>query len=71
MNTLQLSAGVGYIPEAADQQALLDIDAKLKALLPAEDFDRISTTPSQVRNTVERSVDAHFFGTFLLTAEFY
>ncbi|XP_038046402.1 fibrous sheath-interacting protein 1-like [Patiria miniata] len=49
MNALQLSAGVGYIPDATDQQALQDIDAKLKALLPEEDYDRISTTPSQER----------------------
>ncbi|XP_022107760.1 uncharacterized protein LOC110988502 isoform X2 [Acanthaster planci] len=54
MNALQLSAGVGYIPDADEQQALLDIDAKLKALLPAEDFEHISTTPSQGRGSYYR-----------------
>ena len=59
MNALQVSAGFGYIPDANEQQALQDIDNKLKALLPAEDFERISTTPSQV-GTVHHKIMGQF-----------
>ncbi|XP_033634749.1 fibrous sheath-interacting protein 1-like [Asterias rubens] len=57
MNALQVSAGFGYIPDANEQQALQDIDNKLKALLPAEDFERISTTPSQERSYFYKDID--------------
>ena len=45
---LQVCPGIGYQPDADEQKMLQDIDARLQALMPPDDFMSISSTPTQV-----------------------
>lgn len=44
---LQVCPGIGYQPDADEQKMLQDIDARLQALMPPDDFMSISSTPTQ------------------------
>ncbi|XP_070578730.1 dentin sialophosphoprotein-like isoform X2 [Ptychodera flava] len=42
---LQITPGLGFRPDEQEQKELNDIDARLQALLPREDFESICSTP--------------------------
>ena len=45
---LQLAPGVGYLPDADEKKMLEDIDSKLMALMPSQEFMSICSSPIQV-----------------------